>query len=347
MSTATTNPAEHPALLEIDDLRVSFPLERGMLYAVRGLDLTVRAGERLGVVGESGSGKSVSAAAIARMVPAPGRISSGHIRFDGSDVIGLPERDLRRLRGGQIGMIPQSPQTSMNPVITIEAHFQEALALHLGLSKAQSSDRTIELLRSVGIPDPGSRMRGYQHQLSGGMRQRVMIALAIACEPRLLIADEPTTALDVTIQAQILELFDRLVAESDLASILITHNLGIVAGHCDRVVVMYAGKVMETATVAELFARPSHPYTLGLLRCVPRLTAARTRTFATIPGSPPRVTEDAPGCPFAPRCDRVTAQCRTETPELLRIGARADGSGFASGEHSVACWHPVEFGEVA
>jgi len=244
MIAATAEPSEQPTLLDIADLHVSFPLERGRLYAVRGLDLTVRAGERLGVVGESGSGKSVSAAAIARMVPAPGQISSGRIAFDGKDVIAMPERDLRRLRGGQIGMIPQSPLTSLNPVITIEAHFREVLGLHRGLSGAESSDRTVELLRSVGIPDPGSRMRGYQHELSGGMRQRVMIALAIACGPRLLIADEPTTALDVTIQAQILELFDDLVTESDLASILITHNLGIVAGHCDRVVVRYAGRVM-------------------------------------------------------------------------------------------------------
>lgn len=336
-TAAAIDPGAQPELLRIDDLHVSFPLERRTVYAVRGLDLTVRAGERLGVVGESGSGKSVSAAAIARMVPEPGRISAGRITFDGTDVMGLSEQGVRRLRGGQIGMIPQSPLTSMNPVITIEAHFQEVLGLHLGLSRAESADRTVELLRSVGIPDPASRMRGYQHQLSGGMRQRVMIALAIACEPRLLIADEPTTALDVTIQAQILELFDKLVTESDLAAILITHNLGIVAGHCDRVVVMYAGKVMETAAAQDLFARPSHPYTLGLLRCVPRLTAARTRVFAAIPGTPPRVTEDAPGCPFAPRCERATDICRSQTPPLEPIGSAAPVGG-----HSVACWHPVD-----
>ena len=318
-------------LLEVRDLHVSFPLEHSTVYAVQGLDLSVRAGERLGIVGESGSGKSVSAMSIMRMVPSPGRITGGSIAFDGMDILGLPESRMRGIRGEQIGMIPQNPMTSLNPVLTIEAHLQEVLSFHLGLAGVERRARIIELLRSVGIPDPETRMREYPHRLSGGQRQRALIALAMACQPRLLIADEPTTALDVTIQAQILDLFDNLVRHSNLGAILITHNLGIVAGHCDRVVVMYAGRVMETATVAELFARPAHPYTLGLLRCVPRLTATRSRTFHAIPGVPPQVTQVVEGCPFAPRCDRATDECRTQTPPMAEI---APG-------HAAACWHPV------
>ena len=228
-------------------------------------------------------------------------------------------------------MIPQNPLTSLNPVLTVGAHFQEVLRLHLGMSRKAARERAVELLRLVGVPDPTSRVGEYPHRLSGGQRQRVMIALAMACEPRLLIADEPTTALDVTIQAQILELFDGLVAEGGLGAILITHNLGIVASHCDRVLVMYAGRVMETASVRELFAHPAHPYTVGLLRCVPRLSAERVRRFYAIPGLPPRVTELVPGCPFAPRCERATDRCRQETPPLAPL---------ATG-HSAACWHPV------
>ncbi len=299
---------------------------------------TSRAGERLGVVGESGSGKSISALSVMQMVPSPGKITGGEILYAGQELRGLPASQLRKIRGAQIGMIPQNPLTSLNPVLNVRTHFQEVLSLHLGLSGQASDDRTIELLRSVGIPDPATRMREYPHRLSGGQRQRVMIALAMACEPRLLIADEPTTALDVTIQAQILELFDNLVEQSDLGAILITHNLGIVAGHCDRVVVMYAGRVMESADVLDLFARPAHPYTLGLLRCVPRLTAKRSRVFHAIPGTPPQVTNVAEGCPFAPRCERATDQCRVETPPLQEIELG----------HTIACWHPVtEPAEVA
>jgi len=322
--------ADRP-LLEVRDLHVSFQLERSTVFAVQGLDLVVRAGERLGVVGESGSGKSVSALSIMAMVPSPGRITAGSVVFDGQDVLRLPTSKLRHLRGRQIGMIPQNPLTSLNPVLTVAAHFQEVLSLHLGLSGRAAARRTVELLRSVGIPDPQSRMNEYPHRLSGGQRQRVMIALAMAAEPRLLVADEPTTALDVTIQAQILKLFDDLVETSNVAAILITHNLGIVAGHCDRVVVMYAGKVMETAGVFDLFEHPGHPYTLGLLRCVPRLTVTRSRRFHAIPGLPPRVTSPAQGCPFAPRCDRATEQCVSSTPPLADV----------SPGHALACWHPV------
>ncbi|HUC14588.1 MAG TPA: ABC transporter ATP-binding protein [Acidimicrobiales bacterium] len=324
-----------PALLEVRDLQVSFKLERSTIYAVQGLSLGVRAGERVGVVGESGSGKSVSALSVMRMVPSPGRITGGEIVFEGRDLLRVSQGAMRAVRGSQIGLIPQNPLTSLNPVITIESHFHEVLSLHLGLNKHQASERAVDLLRSVGIPDPAKRVHEYPHRLSGGQRQRVIIALAIACEPRLLIADEPTTALDVTIQAQILELIDGLVERLDLGAILITHNLGIVAGHCDRVVVMYAGRVMEAATVLDLFDRPSHPYTVGLLRCVPRLTATRERVFAAIPGLPPQVTKLTKGCPFAPRCERATDQCRTETPPLEEIAPA----------HWTACWNPVESAE--
>jgi oligopeptide/dipeptide ABC transporter ATP-binding protein len=323
-------------LLSVRDLRVSFPLRQNTIYAVQGLTMHVEAGERLGVVGESGSGKSVTALSIMRMVPWPGRYDSGAVLFDGQDLLHLPESQLSHIRGRQIAMISQNPLASLNPVLTVEAHFREVLSLHLGLSGAAAHQRIVELLRSVGIPDPATRMREYPHRLSGGQRQRVMIALGMACQPRLLIADEPTTALDVTIQAQILELIDGLVRSANLGSILITHNLGIVAGHCDRVVVMYAGRVMEAATVDDLFARPTHPYTVGLLRCVPRLMRKRTRAFYAIPGLPPQVTRLVAGCPFAPRCERATDRCVTETPPLEEI---VPG-------HPVACWHPVTEGVV-
>ncbi|MGH7922759.1 MAG: ABC transporter ATP-binding protein [Candidatus Dormibacteraceae bacterium] len=318
-------------LLEVEGLEVSFRLEHHTVYAVQGLGFTLRAGERLGVVGESGSGKSVTALSILRMVPGPGRITGGTIRFQGRDLLTLPEQEVRHVRGAGIGMIPQNPLASLNPVLTVEAHFREVLARHLGLHAGDARERAIELLRQVGIPDPAARMREYPHRMSGGQRQRVMIALAIAAQPRLLIADEPTTALDVTIQAQILELFDGLVAQSDQAALLITHNLGIVAGHCDRVVVMYAGRVMEAATTDELFRSPAHPYTVGLLRSVPRVTRVRERTFHAIPGQPPQVTVRAAGCPFAPRCERATEQCHNETPPLAEV--RRD--------HALACWHPI------
>jgi oligopeptide/dipeptide ABC transporter ATP-binding protein len=319
-------------LLEVRDLQVSFRLERSTIYAVQGFGLQLRAGERVGVVGESGSGKSVTALSVMRMVPSPGRITGGQILFEGKDLLRLGAAEMRHVRGGQVGMVPQNPLTSLNPVSTVETHFQEVLKLHGNLNKNAATERAVDLLRSVGIPDPAKRVREYPHRLSGGQRQRVIIALAMACQPRLLIADEPTTALDVTIQAQILELIDDLVVRTNIGAILITHNLGIVAAHCDRVVVMYAGRVMETATVMDLFDHPTHPYTAGLLRCVPRLTAKRTGVFAAIPGLPPQVTKLRTGCPFAPRCDRATDHCRTETPPLEEM---APG-------HLAACWHPVQ-----
>lgn len=324
-------PVGGATLLEVRDLNVSFRLERSTIYAVQGFSLQVHAGERIGLVGESGSGKSISALSVMQMVPSPGRVSGGQVLFEGQDLLALSPSAMRRVRGGQIGLIPQNPLTSLNPVMTIASHFHEVLSLHLGMGKRQAAQRTVELLRSVGIPDPARRAHEYPHRLSGGQRQRVIIALAMACQPRLLIADEPTTSLDVTIQAQILELFDDLVRRSDLGAILITHNLAIVAGHCDGVVVMYAGRVMETATVIDLFDHPSHPYTVGLLACVPRLTAVRSRVFAAIPGIPPQVTELRQGCPFAPRCKRASDRCLTETPPLEQIAPA----------HWIACWNPL------
>ena len=320
------------ALLEIRDLHVSFPLEGRSIYAVQGFDMKVAAGERVGVVGESGSGKSVAALSVMRMVPPPGRVTSGQVLFEGRDLLRMGSGEMRAIRGRQIGMVPQNPLTSLNPVITIEAHFHEVLGQHVGLNKHQATEQAVDLLRSVGIPDPAKRVHEYPHRLSGGQRQRVIIALAMACQPRLLIADEPTTALDVTIQAQILELIDDLVERSNLGAILITHNLGIVAAHCDRVVVMYAGQLMESASVIELFDHPAHPYTVGLLRCVPRLAPTRSRVFEAIPGLPPQVTQLRPGCPFAPRCERATERCHTETPH---VEEPAPG-------HLIACWNPLE-----
>ncbi len=323
-------------LLDVDDLHVSFKLERSVVYAVQGVSLSVEPGERVGVVGESGSGKSVTAMAILRMVADPGRITAGRIMFDGQDLMQRPLSQMHAVRGRQIGMVPQNPLSSLNPVLTVGDHFQEVLAVHLGLSGQAATARTVELLASVGMSDPVNRMREYPHRLSGGQRQRVMIALAMACEPRLLIADEPTTALDVTIQAQILKLIDGLVEDSNLGAVLITHNLGIVAGHCDRVLVMYAGRVMEAASVFDLFREPRHPYTAGLLTSVPRLTKRRTRRFNAIAGLPPQVTQIVNGCPFEPRCGQATDRCRTETPPLVEHGPG----------HVAACWNPLPEDEL-
>jgi oligopeptide/dipeptide ABC transporter ATP-binding protein len=318
-------------LLEVKGLKTRFRVRDTTVYSVEGASLQLNAGEKLGVVGESGSGKSVTALSIMGMIRHPGRIVDGQILFHGEDLTKKSESDLRKIRGRVIAMVPQNPLTSMNPVLTVGDHLREVLWVHLGMSPEKADERSIGLLRRVGLPDAAQRLREYPHRLSGGQRQRVMIAMAMACGPELLIADEPTTALDVTIQAQILDLIDELARESNLATILITHNLGIVAGHCDRVVVMYAGRVVESAPVDEIFAHPRHPYTQGLLDCVPRLTRHRERTFQTIPGSPPTVTEPFGGCPFAARCGSVTATCWDNPPPLTPMGP----------DHVAACWNPV------
>jgi oligopeptide/dipeptide ABC transporter ATP-binding protein len=324
--------AQAPALLEVRGLQTRFKVRDTTVYAVEGASFRLSAGEKLGVVGESGSGKSVTALSIMGMIRWPGRIDGGEILFHGEDLTMKSETQLRRLRGRTLAMIPQNPLTSLNPVLTVGDHLREVQWVHMGLGARAADERSVQLLSRVGLPDPRQRLGEFPHRLSGGQRQRVMIAMAMACGPELLIADEPTTALDVTIQAQILDLIDDLAAESGLATILITHNLGIVAGHCDRVAVMYAGRVVEAAPIEEMFETPRHPYTVGLLNCIPRLTRHRERVFRTIPGSPPVVTRPFAGCPFAARCANVLPRCRDQPPVLAEIGT----------DHVLACWNPAE-----
>ena len=327
--------APGPVLLEIRDLETRFTLGDGIVRAVDGLSYTVREGETLGVVGESGCGKSVTALSILRLIPdPPGKIVAGSITFEGDDLLKLSERDMESIRGNNISMIFQEPMTSLNPLYTVGRQISEALVLHQGLSKREGMARAVEMLRQVSIPEPEARVHAYPHQLSGGMRQRVMIAMALCCNPRLLIADEPTTALDVTIQAQILQLMRDLQEQTGAAIILITHDMGVVAENADRVVVMYAGRKVEEAAVEELFERPGHPYTRGLLGSIPSLEdAAHTDSerprLNEITGMVPSLTDLPPGCAFAPRCPYADEQCLTDYPALREL--RPD--------HWLACWH--------
>ncbi len=319
-------------LLEIDDLRTYFYTRDGVVRAVDGVSFSVYPGETLAVVGESGCGKSVTSLSILRLIASPpGRIVAGRILFDGRDLIELPEPAMRQVRGNVISMIFQEPMTSLNPVLKIGRQIAESLIVHRGLAREEALARAVEMLRLVNMPEPEARLTQYPHQLSGGMRQRVMIAMALACNPRLLIADEPTTALDVTIQAQILDLMRKLKEKTGAAIVLITHDLGVVAEMAQRVVVMYAGRKVEEAPVAALFARPRHPYTQGLLASIPRLGAAglggRNR-LAEIPGTVPSLREDITGCIFAPRCAHATERCLREYPPLEH----------KTGGHWVACW---------
>ena len=302
------------ALLEIENLSVEFPSHQGSMRAVEGLSLHVDTGEVLGIVGESGSGKSVAMMALMGLVAFPGRVSADRLRFDGHDLLQLPERARRRLTGKDLSMIFQDATTSLNPCFTVGYQLAETLRLHLGMSKAGARQRSIELLEQVGIPAPESRLSAYPHQLSGGMSQRVMIAMAIACNPKLLIADEPTTALDVTIQAQILDLLRDLQRERGMALILITHDMGVVSDMAQRVEVMYAGQVMEEQPAATLFGHPRHPYTEALLAALPERNAGRER-LATIPGMVPGLSDRPAGCLFAPRCRYAQEQCR-QRPQL-------------------------------
>jgi peptide/nickel transport system ATP-binding protein len=305
------------ALLEINNLKVGFSTEAGFVHAVDGVSCGVDAGRTLGLVGESGCGKSVTATSILRLVPnPPGRVYGGEIRFAGVDLLKLPRDELPDVRGKEIAMVFQDPMTSLNPVFTVGKQMGEVLLLRFGMDRKAARDRSIEMLAMVGIADPASRLGNYPHELSGGMKQRVMIAMALLCEPRLLIADEPTTALDVTLQAQILELMRELKAESGAAIILITHDLGVVAEVCDEVAVMYAGEIVERASVDELFASPQHPYTVGLLGSIPRLDR-RTEHLATIEGMVPNMANPPAGCRFAARCPFVLDAC-TKTPPPLR-----------------------------
>jgi oligopeptide transport system ATP-binding protein len=306
-------------LLEVKDLRTYFHTDDGTLKAVDGISFVLKRGETLGIVGESGSGKSVTNLSIIKLVPTPpGELVSGEILFDGHDILALPEPAVRKIRGRRIAMIFQDPMTSLNPFLRISRQLMEITELHLGYSKAQAYEHAIKMLETVGIPDARKRVDEYPHQFSGGMRQRVMIAMALSCKPELLIADEPSTALDVTIQAQILELIKKLKEETGTSVILITHDLGVVAGMTDQVIVMYAGKLFEQAPTRELFARPGNPYTKGLLRSVPDPTSEQG-TLYQIPGQPPDVVHLPPGCPFAPRCERAEEICHSEFPPLVQL----------------------------
>jgi oligopeptide/dipeptide ABC transporter ATP-binding protein len=301
-----------------------------VVRAVDGVSWDVAEGETVALVGESGCGKSVSALSIMRLVAPPaGQIVGGQILFKGRDLLTLSEDEMRRIRGREIGMIFQEPMTSLNPVLTIGRQLTEGLEIHLGMSTAQSKDRAVEMLGMVGIPDGARRLSQYPHQFSGGMRQRMMIAMALACNPRLVLADEPTTALDVTIQAQILELMKGLSRRLGAAMLIITHNLGVVARYADRVNVMYAGRIIERGTARELYGNPSHPYTLGLLRSVPRLDEPRRARLAPIEGQPPDLTRLPAGCSFAPRCAFRVERCALEVPPLAPIGTTG---------HVSACW---------
>jgi oligopeptide transport system ATP-binding protein len=322
-------PNPSPPLLAVHDLRTQFFTPDGVVKAVNGVSFTLKEGEALGLVGESGCGKSVSALSIMRLIPQPpGQIVSGQVMFDGRDLLELKADDMRKVRGNDIAMIFQDPMTSLNPVLTIGRQIGEALELHKGMDRSASRKRTIELLELVGIPAARSRVDDYPHQFSGGMRQRVMIAMALSCEPRLLIADEPTTALDVTIQAQILDLIQRLRKDLGMAIILITHDLGVVAGIADRINVMYAGYIVETGTVDELFRNPRHPYTLGLLKSIPRLDEPRKEQLVPIEGLPPDLVAAPPCCAFQPRCPYTIERCSVENPSLEPV---VPG-------HRIACW---------
>jgi oligopeptide/dipeptide ABC transporter ATP-binding protein len=320
-------PTGGETLLELRDLKTHFFTDEGVARAVDGVSYVVKRGETLGVVGESGCGKSVTALSVMRLIPdPPGKIVQGHILFEGKDLATLPESEMRRVRGNRIGMIFQEPMTSLNPVFTVGDQIVEAVVLHRGLSKQQARARAVEMLRRVGIPSPESRVDDYPHQMSGGMRQRVMIAMALSCDPQLLIADEPTTALDVTIQAQILDLMRALQSEMGMSILLITHDLGVVAQNAHHVAVMYAGRVVEYSDVREVFGNPRHPYTVGLFRSIPRLGADVER-LDTIPGVVPSALEFPAGCRFHNRCPFAEPKCSTEEPALRAI---APG-------HTVAC----------
>ncbi len=318
------------ALLEVRNLTTHFLTAAGVVRAVDGVSWDIREGETVALVGESGCGKSVSALSVMRLVPVPaGRIVGGQVLFKGRDLLTLSEEEMRRIRGREIAMIFQEPMTSLNPVLTVGRQLTEGLEVHLGLSPTAARRRAVELLAMVGIPDPERRLAQYPHQFSGGMRQRMMIAMALACGPSLILADEPTTALDVTIQAQILELLKDLSRRLGVAMLIITHNLGVVARYADRVNVMYAGRIIERGTARELYRNPRHPYTLGLLRSVPRLDEPRRERLAPIEGQPPDLTRLPPGCAFAPRCGFRVERCLNEAPPLEAVDA--DG-------HLAACW---------
>ncbi len=321
-------------LLDIKGLETQFKTSEGMVHAVNGVSFGLKEGETLGVVGESGCGKSVTMLSVLGLIPSPpGKIVNGEAFFFGRDLLKMNNEEIRHVRGAQIAMIFQDPMTSLNPVLTIGYQLQEPLILHLGMTTQQAQTRSAELLGMVGIPNPKDRLKDYPHQFSGGMRQRVMIAMSLACSPQILIADEPTTALDVTIQAQITDLVKRLRDELGMAIIWITHDLGVVAGLAQRMLVMYGGFIIEEAAVKDLFANPSHPYTIGLIGSLPRIDGKHGRLYS-IEGQPPVLFQKPVSCPFAPRCKWAMDRCWKENPTLSPI----------SGEHRVACWVDVKTG---
>jgi oligopeptide/dipeptide ABC transporter ATP-binding protein len=322
-------------LLEVQGLRTEIRLRHGAVHAVDNVSFTVGHGETVGLVGESGCGKTMTGTSIMRLLPPGGHITGGKILLEGRDLVSMSLDDLRHVRGGEIGMVFQDPMTSLNPTTQIGRQIAEAVRLHRPVSQEKAMERAVEVLGLVGMPRPAERISAYPHQLSGGLRQRVMIAMALACEPKLLIADEPTTALDVTIQAQILALLETLKERLGMAMILITHDMGVIAGRADRVIVMYAGRTVETAQTADLFAGPHHPYTEGLLASIPRLDQDRKQALPTIPGLPPDLIQPPAGCRFAPRCRYATDECREQDPEL----------GGPDATHSYACFHPRNLGE--
>jgi oligopeptide/dipeptide ABC transporter ATP-binding protein len=331
-----TNSNGRPTILKVEDLATRFHTPDGTIFAVNGVSFNLKEGETLGVVGESGCGKSVTMLSLLQLIPTPpGEIAAGKAYFHDHDLLTLKPDEIRGVRGSQIGMVFQDPMTSLNPVLTIGRQVSEPLTLHLKMNKKEADDRVIELLRLVGIPEAEKRLTQYPHQFSGGMRQRVMIAMALACNPQILIADEPTTALDVTIQAQIIELVKRLRDELGMSIIWITHDLGIIAGLAHRVMVMYGGFIVEEADVKELYANPQHPYTVGLLHSLPRMDSKERHKLQDIPGLPPVLLEMPKSCPFAPRCPYVFDKC-VQNPPLLEVGLN----------HKSACWWNIQEGRA-
>lgn len=325
------------SILDVNDLQVRFHTPEGIVRAVNGVSYKIREGETVAIVGESGCGKSVTMMSILGLIPIPpGEIAKGTAVYMDRDLLNIPEKELEDIRGQQIGLIFQDPMTSLNPVLTLEFQFVEAIMKHYGFTPEQAIKRAIELMDMVGIPDAANRLGDYPHQFSGGMRQRVMIAMMLALNPSLLIADEPTTALDVTIQAQIVELVKRMKSELGMAIIWITHDLGVVAGLAERVIVMYAGTIVEEAQVDDLYDQPQHPYTHALLAALPRVDRRRGNTrLNSIPGAPPNLLVKIEGCPFAPRCDHIIERCLSERPELLEVTPL----------HKAACWVDINTGE--
>lgn len=316
-------------LLEVNNLQTQFFTQDGVVKAVDDVSFYIKPGETLGVVGESGSGKSITGLSLMRLVPSPpGKIVNGEVIFQGKDILQMSDEQVRKIRGNEIAMIFQDPMTSLNPVLTINRQISESLILHMGMNKEQAKARAIELLEMVGIPNAEARVDQYPHQFSGGMRQRVMIAMALSCNPKLLIADEPTTALDVTIQAQILDLMRNLQTETGAGVMMITHSMGVVAGIADRVQVMYAGHIVETASTEEIFANPRHPYTVGLMKSIPRLDARTREKLQPIRGLPPDLIDLPDMCPFVPRCNYAREKCETKNPPLMDVGP----------DHRSACW---------